>query len=252
MRMTALAWAMFAGVAMAGQPQDKARETIHAINPKAELHAVRDAAVPGWQEVIANGSVLYVSNDGRYLMYGQLFDTHERVNLTDVTMQALRKDLIDELPTEGRLVYRPDGEVKHRLIVFTDISCGYCKKLHQDIGEFLRRGIQVEYLAYPRGGANNPAKATMDKIWCARNPEETYTRVMAGEELEPELREGCTSVVMEHYRAGERMGIEGTPAVYTLDGEQVGGYVQAERLAALLDAKAASRARSAAGTAGGR
>lgn len=246
-KLLSLALFLATGSAVAASPEDTVLDTLKSINPQAKVHSISDAALPGFQEVVANGSVVYVSNDGRYLMYGQLFDTLERKNLSDIAMNGLRRDMISKLPTEGRLVYTPEGEVKHRLIVFTDTSCGYCAKLHSEIDAFLARGIQVEYMAYPRGGASNPASAEMDSLWCAKDPHAAYTAWMAGNKAPPQQREGCTSPVMAHHAAGEQMGLEGTPAVYTLDGQQLGGYVQAERLAAILDAKAAAAASTTAG-----
>lgn len=245
--LLAISLAIAANVAIAASPEDKVRETLASINPDAKVHSITPSAVPGFQEVVANGAVLYVSNDGRFLMHGQLFDTVERKNLSGVALNGLRKEMIAKLPTEGRLVYKPEGEVKHRLVVFTDTSCGYCAKLHSEIDGFLSRGIQVEYLAYPRGGESNPAAAEMAKLWCAKDPNAAYTKWMAGDKTVPEQREGCTSPIAAHYAAGEQMGLEGTPAVYTMDGEQVGGYVQPERLAAVLEAKILRDAGPAAG-----
>lgn len=246
----AMALAITAGTASAATPEDTVRNTLVSINPNAEIHSIKPAAPDGWQEVVAAGSVVYVSNDGRFIMYGQLFDTVERVNLASIAMNDLRKTMIAKLPTEGRLVYKPEGEVKHRVVVFTDTTCGYCAKLHSEIDGFLAKGIQVEYLAYPRGGpANNPAASEMDKLFCAKDPEAAYTAWMAGDRAVPAQRDGCVSPVATHHAAGESMGLEGTPAVYTLDGEQVGGYVQPDRLAAALDAKAREKS---AGVAGGK
>lgn len=247
-KLLALSIALASVSCFAADAEETVLNTLKSINPDAKVHSITDAALPGFQEVVANGSVLYVSNDGRYLMYGQLFDTKERKSLSDVALNGLRRDMISKLPTEGRLVYKPEGEVKHTLVVFTDTSCGYCAKLHSEIEGFLARGIQVEYMAYPRGGASNPATSDMDKLFCAKDPESAYTAWMAGDKTVPEQREGCTSPVMAHYAAGEQMGLEGTPAVYTLDGQQVGGYVQPERLAAILEAKAARASATTAGS----
>ncbi len=222
-------------------PEAAVRRTLASINPQAEIQSVKDA-LPGWQQVIAQGTVLYVSNDGRYLMHGQLFDTEGRRNLTSVATNELRRETIDELPTEGRIVFKPAGEVKHRVLVFTDTSCGYCSKLHREIDTYLAAGIQIEYMAYPRGGAENPAAKTMDTIWCAKDPNAAFTAAVAGNPSTPAQREKCESPVLEQFAWGSKMGIEGTPAIYALDGEQLGGYVPAEQLLVALNAKASDAA----------
>ena len=45
------------------------------------------------------------------------------------------------------IVFRPE-EVKHSITVFTDIDCGYCRKLHREISAYNDLGIEVRYMFF--------------------------------------------------------------------------------------------------------
>lgn len=215
---------------------------IKDINRDAKITSITPTPVKGVNEVLADGQVVYLSDDGRYLFHGSLLDMQERVNLTDLAGAAQRAELLAKVPDSEKIIFAPRGEVKHTIRVFTDTTCGYCKKLHQEIQSYLDAGIQVEYLAFPRGGDRSPAFAQMQAIWCAKNPKVAYEGAVMGD-LPPEIP--CANPVSAHYELGDRIGVQGTPAIYTVDGVQVGGYVSAPELLAQLNAKAkAAAARS--------
>lgn len=242
----ALALASSASFAAPDKAAIEAR--IKEINPKAVITSIQPTPVAGLYEVMAEGQPVYLSEDGRYLFHGSLLDMAERVNLTDLAGASIRKELLDQVPDSEKIVFTPRGETKHTIRVFTDISCGYCKKLHQEIQAYLDNGIRVEYLAFPRGGEQSPAFAEMEAIWCAKNTKIAYESAIIGDV--PSLIP-CASPVASHYALGDRLGVQGTPAIYTTDGVQVGGYVPAAELLAQLDAKAKAQAARSGGEAAG-
>ncbi len=48
--------------------------------------------------------------------------------------------------------YAAKGEQKAVIDVFTDIDCGYCRKLHGEMDELNELGITVNYYGFPRSG----------------------------------------------------------------------------------------------------
>lgn len=235
-----VALALASTASFAAPDQAAIEMRIKDINPTAKITSITVTPVPGINEVLADGQVVYLSDDGRYLFHGSLLDMDERVNLTDLAGAAQRAELLDMVPDSEKIVFEPRGETRHTVRIFTDTSCGYCKKLHQEIQSYLDSGIRVEYLAFPRGGEQSPAFAEMEAIWCAKNPKVAYESAVIGESL-PSIP--CANPVKSHYELGDRLGVQGTPAIYTTDGVQVGGYVPAPELLAQLDSKA--RAKSA-------
>lgn len=234
--LVALALASTASVAAPNQAAIEKR--IKDINPTAKIMSITVTPVPGINEVLVDGQVVYLSDDGRYLFHGSLLDMDERLNLTDLAGAAQRAELLDMIPDSEKIVFEPRGETKHTIRVFTDVSCGYCKKLHQEIQSYLDAGIRVEYLAFPRGGEQAPAFAEMEAIWCAKSPKVAYEGAVVGE-MPPSIP--CANPVKSHYALGDRLGVQGTPAIYTTSGVQVGGYVPAPELLAQLNAKARAK-----------
>jgi len=211
--------------------------TVAQINDTAAITSIKPMPIGGLNEVLVQGTVLYVSDDGRYLFHGTLLDVEARKNLTEVAMSATRQELLASIPDGEKIIYRPAGEVKHTITVFTDISCGYCQQLHRHIQGYLDHGIQVEYVAWPRGGMGSPAFADMERIWCAADRQAAYSAAVGGTSGSLLGARECDNPVRSHYTLGEQLGVEGTPAVYDRNGMQHGGFMPPDELIARLAAQ---------------
>lgn len=228
--------------AKAGTPDARAVEAVRALSPQAVVEQVRAAPLPGFREVVVAGQVAYVSDDGRYLFLpgqgGALFDTGTQSNLTEASLAAQRKRLLETVPTSERIVFAPPNP-KYRVAVFTDVSCGYCQKLHSEIAEYNRQGIAIEYLAFPRAGLGSADYQTMVSVWCSPDRRKALTDAKNGRPVPPRT---CKTTVNQQYDVGQRAGLTGTPMILAEDGTQLGGYVPAPRLRQILDELAARRA----------
>ncbi len=191
-----------AAAAPAGSPAANAREAILSINPRVSIESISTAPMPGFQEVIVSGQVLYVSDDGRYVLQGSLFDAEEKRDLSQVGLSQLRKMLLSEVPKDQRIVFAP-AEPRYTVAVFTDVECGYCRKLHEDIAEYNARGIAIEYLAYPRMGPGSDDFRLMESVWCADDRKQALTDAKSGRRVPPKT---CDSPVAAHYALGQRAG----------------------------------------------
>ncbi|WP_024891385.1 DsbC family protein [Luteimonas huabeiensis] len=212
-----------------GSAEARAVEAIRAINPRIEVEAVGPAPIDGFREVIVSGQVVYVSDDGRYLLQGSLFDVPARRDLSEEAVAKIRRALLAEVPKSERIVFAP-ASPKYTVSVFTDVECGYCRKLHQEIAEYNRLGIAVEYLAFPRMGPASEDFAKMEAVWCAPDRAAALTAAKADQDVP---RRACTSPVARHYALGQRIGLAGTPLIVAEDGTQLPGYMPP---AALLEA----------------
>ena len=235
-----------AGVAPgAGTPDARAVEAVRALSPQAVVTQVRAAPMPGFREVVVAGQVAYVSDDGKYLFVpgqgGALFDVAAQRNLTEAALAAERKRLLATVPASERIVFGP-ADAKHRVSVFTDVSCGYCQKMHSEIAEYGKQGIAVEYLAFPRAGLGSPDYQTMVSVWCSPDRRKALTDAKTGRRVPPRT---CKTTVNQQYDVGQRAGLTGTPMIIAEDGSQLGGYVPAARLRQVLDEMAAKAAKPA-------
>ena len=225
----------------------RVREAMKKINPKVEIDQISAAPIAGFQEVIVGGQALYVSDDGKYLIDGALYDIATKTNLAEASMARLRSRLLETIPVSDRIVFAPPNP-KYTVTVFTDVECGYCRKLHSQIADYNRQGIAVQYVAYPRMGLGSEDFRKMVAVWCAADPKKALTDAKNDR---PVPYRNCKNPVTMEYNLGQRVGLTGTPMILASDGTQLGGYIPPEQLRAELDRMAADGTRPAASTATG-
>ena len=222
----------------AGTPEARVREALLTLNPQMQIDYVGPAPMPGFHEVIIGGQVVLVSNDGKYLVQGTVLDIAAKKELTQssAALSRYRTDLLASVPAKDRIVFAPPN-AKYTLSVFTDIECGYCRKLHSEIAEYNKRGIAIEYMAFPRMGLGSKDHKDMISVWCADDRKRALTEAKEGRPV-PQRQCRSTPVDME-YNVGQRLGISGTPAIFAADGTQLGGYLPPDKMREALDALAA-------------
>ena len=209
----------------------RVRKAMEGLDPNFKPDFVGPAPFAGFREVVVSGQVLYVSDDGRYLMQSQPYDIEKRALVTSDRLLEYRRALLAAVPADQRISFVPPN-AKYTITVFTDTECGYCRKLHQDIAELNRNGIGVEYLAYPRMGPGSQDFKDMISVWCADDRRAAMNKAKAGQRV---TARNCTSPVAMHYALGQQVGVTGTPAVFAPDGTQLGGYLPPAQLKAALE-----------------
>jgi thiol:disulfide interchange protein DsbC len=181
-------------------------------------------------EAVINGEVLYFSADGRYVIQGELVSLESRTNLTEQRRISIRKTILSGLDEDDMIIFEPE-KVKHTLTVFTDIDCVYCRKLHSEIEEYKALGIRIRYMAYPRAGIGSESYDAAVTVWCSDDRQAALTRAKNGEKLKPKT---CDNPVQAEFETGQKLGVQGTPALFTESGQVLPGYVPADRLIEIL------------------
>jgi len=210
------------------------RAAIEKAVPGVTIDSIKPSIIPGYKEVAIAGRVVYVSNDGKYLIQGSLMELESRDNLTAASEGALRRGVLDAVPRERRIIFSP-AKPKYRLTVFTDIDCGFCRKMHTQIADYNKAGISVEYLFFPRAGENSEAWNKAVSVWCAPNRQKALTDAKADR---PVAKKTCTNPIAKDFELGRKIGVDGTPAVYGPDGTQLGGYLSPADMLAKLNRQA--------------
>lgn len=178
------------------------------------------------------GEVLYSDISGDYLFAGDMYRTGDTglVNISTRGRQERSLNKIAAIPEQEMIIFTPDV-VKASITVFTDVDCTYCRKLHSELDDLMAKGIEVRYLAYPRGGKEGASYDKMISVWCSDDRKKSLTQAKNGQNLPAA---DCDSPVMAHHALGNELGISGTPALIFPDGTVVPGYMDAERLAVML------------------
>lgn len=207
---------------------------VAATNTPLEIISIRKTPFEGLVEVELNtGETLFSDLTGDYLVTGDLFrvDTSAGlVNLTAEARQAKVAGWIAAVPEDQMIIFRPE-QVKGIITVFTDVDCTYCRKLHGEIDAILAQGIEVRYMAYPRGGEASTAYPKMISVWCSDDRKKSLTQAKHGQNIP--ARE-CQNHVLEHYNLGNKIGITGTPSIVLKDGTVIPGYLDSQQLAAAV------------------
>jgi len=245
-----LGWAMACGLALSGcvasdagdaVEEERTAEGVDESNtvilravadmlPQTHVQTIdwsQPSSLPGFYDVVVDGHFFLVSTDGRYVIRGEAYDRHVDVDIGESVLSSVRKRLLDEqVPTEDRIVFAPKHP-KYTVTVLTDISCGYCRRLHSQMDEYNQRGIAIEYIAYPRMGLGSDNDREMQSIWCAKDRRKALTEAKEGKPVE---MLSCDNPVQGQYLLGQRLGLQGTPMMITASGQTIHGYLPPEML----------------------
>lgn len=209
---------------------------VQKARPDFEIHVVKPAPVAGlYQAQIANGPTIYVTKDGSHFIAGDLFEVTpgKLVNLTEFGRNDKRADAMAKLDAGDMITFSPEGEAKAHVYVFTDIDCGFCRKLHQEVPALNEMGVEVRYLGYPRAGVGSQSHKKLVTAWCADNPQEVLTDYKNGKSV-PVKDCDDKGAVEKGYNVGREIGVTATPAIIFESGELQLGYLKAADLAERL------------------
>lgn len=195
------------------------------------VETISDAQVPGLLQVSSDRGLFYVTEDARYFMQARIFDmNNDMANVTENALSDMRLKGADKF-ADSAIQFKAKNE-EHVITVFTDITCGYCRKMHKEIDQLNALGITVNYLAFPRAGLQSPVYEEMVSIWCASDPQKALTAAKQDKSIESKT---CENKVAEQFKFGQSVGVSGTPNIILSDGTLIPGYQPAGVLAQALD-----------------
>ena len=231
--------ALFASLSMtaafAGVAEEKdfnvVEEKLRTLAPNATNIAVSETPIEGILQVQINSDIIYVTADGQYLIQGKIMNIDSRVDITDQAKSAIRMELLSDLNPDEQISFSPE-KPEYDLLVFTDIDCGYCRKLHNQMSEYNEEGIAIHYMAFPRAGIGSASYDKLVSVWCADDQQEAMTLAKNGGDLQAEK---CPNPIAEQYDVGREVGVTGTPALVTTDGLLIPGYVPPAQLRQRLE-----------------
>jgi thiol:disulfide interchange protein DsbC len=231
----ALAMAASAGAEEAVDKETAIEAKIRSLAPNAETIAISETPIEGLLQVQINSEIYYATRNAKYLISGRIIDLDTRVDLTDQAKSGIRKAHLTDLDPAEQISFAP-AQPDFELLVFTDIDCGYCRKLHSQIEDYKEEGIAIHYLAFPRAGVGSASFDKYVSVWCADDKEAALTGAKSGEEPAP-LK--CDNPIENQYQLGRELGVTGTPALLTTDGTLIPGYVPPQQLRERLELMAA-------------
>ncbi|CAI3789596.1 Thiol:disulfide interchange protein DsbC [Pseudomonas sp. MM227] len=214
------------------------RKTLQTLQLEVPIESVAASPLNGLYEVkLKGGRVLYASADGQFVMQGYLFQIQDGkpVNLTEKTERLAIAKTVNAIPVADTVVYPAVGETKSHITVFTDTTCPYCHKLHAEVPELNRMGVEVRYVAFPRQGLKSAGDEQLQAVWCSKDRKAAMDKMVSGDTIKAP---SCANPVARQFELGQSIGVTGTPAIVLENGQVIPGYQPAANVAKLaLDAK---------------
>jgi thiol:disulfide interchange protein DsbC len=198
--------------------------------PGTQVQSIADTQFDGIYQVEIGSDVMFVLAQDDQVLLGQLFDSKQNINHSAEAKKLRVGKLMSNLDTSEMIVFGPESADRY-INVFTDVDCGYCRKLHSEIDAINAAGIQVRYMAFPRSGIGSKTYNTMVAVWCSQDQQSALTEAKQGRY--PKTI-SCANPVSEQYTLGQQVGVAGTPTIITDTGEMIPGYVPAATLAARM------------------
>jgi len=205
------------------QPPDPRVALVKLLPAGSKVEDLRPSPIAGIFEFSQGADVSYLTADGKFFLDGNLYDMATRENLTEDLRTKARVALINAVPESQMLIFSPKNPV-YTITVFTDVDCGYCRKLHSEMAELNRLGVRVRYMFYPRTGPNTDSWRKAEAVWCAADRNDALTRAKAGVPVDTSKTCGPNPVARE-YALGQSLGVRGTPAIVTESGDYISGYL---------------------------
>ncbi|HET6632989.1 MAG TPA: DsbC family protein [Rhodanobacteraceae bacterium] len=243
-----LALVAASGAALAAGPAAKASapaaksgnavilDAIHKLAPKADVQQVKPAPLTGFHSAVVGGTVVYVRDDGKYLIHGQIFDLSQPqvTDISETVMDGMRQKALAKLPASERIRFAPK-DPKYHITAFVDVECPFCRQFHAKIDKYMSEGIAVDYLLFPLQGIHPQADRKAQAVWCAADRTAAYSAAMAGSDPGDAT---CENPLDKLKSLGQRLGVTGTPTIVADDGSIISPRIaqSPKQLAAVLKA----------------
>jgi len=174
----------------------------------------------------------FTDKAGKHIIQGQIIavGAEAPVDISAALLASTAQEALKAVDKKDMVIYPAKGATKAVVYAFTDADCGYCRKLHEEMDDINTRGIEVRYLAWPRSQESVPK---MEAIWCSQDRKAAMNQGKAGADVQAP---SCANPVQEQMALGAKLGVRGTPAIFTEAGQQVGGYLPAAQLAEAVGA----------------
>jgi thiol:disulfide interchange protein DsbC len=206
------------------------RQAFQAKFPKMPIESVNKTPFPGMYEIVLEGQILYTDEKLTYLLSGNLLDIRSREprNLTQETTSRIAASALAK--STDLALKRVRGNGKRVIYTFEDPNCGYCKELQKELVKV--QDVTIYTFLWPILSQDSIDKSK--SIWCSKDRAKAWEDFMI-KGVAPTGKRDCDTTALEkNARLAQRFGLRGTPGVYIAGGEQIGGYVPADKLEAAL------------------
>lgn len=197
--------------------------------PSTTISSVKKTQFQGIYEVQMGKNIAYAEQEGRYFIFGHLFDMVQQRDITEERLAEMKPKLdIKALPTEDA-IKEVRGTGKGVLYVFSDPDCPYCKQLENNLAGVT--DVTIYTFLFPIAQLHPDAKRKAEGVWCAKDRAKAWSDLMKKGTVNPA---GCDTPIERNIALAEQMGISGTPTLIFADGEVAPGAMPTQRISQIL------------------
>ncbi len=206
-------------------------ETLKQRYPATRIDQVLPSPLPGIYELVMGRNVAFSDAEGRYFLFGHLYDMQSQRDLTAERKESLARVDWSALPLENSIRF-VSGKGERVLAVFSDPDCPFCKKVEAELARL--ENATVYLFPFPIQSLHPNAVASSTAIWCSKDRARAWREALAGGKVAG--KGDCENPVAANVALADRLGINGTPTLIARDGRMLPGAASAERISAWLDA----------------
>ena len=236
LKILAIVLTVIATTAHAGQSESKLEaigNKLRALYPATQFNEIRPSQFEGMYEVVMGKNVGYTDGEGRYFLFGHVFDMQTRQDLTQQRIDELNKVNFSELPLKDA-IKEVRGKGQRKLVVFSDPDCPYCKKLEQELPQL--DNVTIYTFPLPLEGLHPDAPRKAKSIWCSAKRQSAWHDYLVSNK-QPTANTDCANPIDRNIQLGQKLGINGTPTLVAEDGRVMPGAASAEQIENWLNQK---------------
>jgi thiol:disulfide interchange protein DsbC len=204
-----------------------------AVEPRlggAKIESVKETPYGGLYELRVAGDILYTDKKGDYLFIGHVYDAKSTRDLTKERIDDINKIKFSDLPLDSALK-QVKGDGKRVIAVFEDPNCGYCKRLRQTT---LKTLDNVTIYTFMYNILSEDSFAKSKNIWCSPDRAKAWDEWMLNGKAAAAAPANCETPNEKVLALGQKLKIQGTPAIFFADGTRIPGAVDQKTLEAKL------------------
>ena len=208
---------------------DDARKSLEEQYPNIQISSVTRID-QDFFEVKVGEEIYYLTLDLRHLIAGNIIEMSTGNNITENSYKKTRLDYLSQISDDDVIVYA-SANSKHTLTIFSDTSCPYCQKLHNEVDDLLMNDVEVRYVLFSRNGNDDDAYEDMVSIWCSKDQKEALDRAFDNDFVE---NESCQNPISDNYSLARDLKVNGTPMIFMEDGLVIPGYATTDKIMSIL------------------
>lgn len=191
-----------------------------------------------------DGDYIFTNKKGDVLIVGDVIDLKNNTSISDEAIKFIAKPVLATLTPDDVVTFESTAnETSGVLYIFSDPTCHYCIKLHDEIKPLNEKGIEVRIVPFVRSLEHRLSEDKTLKnieVMGISDPSErleAYKKLVHEKEVEVNtdaLTDEGFEKIKNGYIKGQKLGIKGTPMLMTPSGDSIKGYADANRIAETL------------------